>query len=195
MTLTLPTARGGLRPGLRWLLGLTACACAWALWWPGATAPAANGLAVGASLATAGATAAVDATAPAPTPALPLPERLARPEWPEAAGFDPFVGVVSPPPPPARPLPAPAPELAVAPPPPPPRPEPRFVGRVVSPDGHQVVYLAWRDQVLSAAVGDPAGEGYVLEAIGPDAVLLNHPQDGVRLKLPIPAASRSGGMP
>lgn len=181
MTSILPESRTGLRPGIRWVLGLTLCACAWAWWWP-ATDQRVIGL-----------TATQERRPPVNEPvndtllkSLRLPDRLVRGEWPESDEFDPFVGVVAPPPPPRV---APAPIAVVVTPPPPPRLEARFVGRVVSPDGQDVVYLAWRDLTVSASVGQPAGEGYLVEAIGNDAVTLHHAADGLRIRIAIPAAN------
>lgn len=96
--------------------------------------------------------------------------------------FDPFVGVVPPPPPPA-PIPQP---LVVAPPPPAPPPQDyRFLGRLTGPDGVEQVLLMRGDSVAPVKTGTTLDNGYVVETIGSDAVLLIYPPLGTKATIPI----------
>lgn len=116
--------------------------------------------------------------APLPTASSPRGDRAA------ASTFDPFVGVV-PPPPPAPPPVAPVP--VAAPPPPPPTQEYRFLGRVSGPDGIEQLLLSRGDVPVAVQVGTTLENGYVVQSISTDAVVLVYPPLGVRSTIPIGA--------
>ena len=87
---------------------------------------------------------------------------------------------------------APLPVPVVAPPPPPPPQAPavnlRYLGSMRTPEGRQLVYLARGDNAIAVAVGDKLDEGYVVEAIATDSVVLVYPQFDKRVTVPIPKA-------
>ncbi|HEX6705223.1 MAG TPA: hypothetical protein VF169_10720 [Albitalea sp.] len=117
--------------------------------------------------------------------ASPLPTQLDPPQI-EASRRDVFLPVDPPAPPPPK---------VVAPPPPPPAPPPapaapamnwRYMGAMVTPDGERLVMLARGDSSVLIQVGTRLEEGYVVEAIGSDAVRLVYPSLGTVVDLPIP---------
>jgi hypothetical protein len=88
---------------------------------------------------------------------------------------------------------APKQEIAPAPalPPPPPRAPPlnlRYLGAMRTPEGQQLVYLARGDTAVAVAVGDRLDEGYLVESLSADAVVLVYPQLDQRVTVPIPRA-------
>jgi len=117
----------------------------------------------------------------------PLPNELPRQSLARTR-FDPFVGVV-----PARqPLPV-APPMVVAPPVVAPAPQPtapalnyRYLGRLVDPTGKVSVYLAKGAKELLVEVGTQLDEGYVVEALGADAIRLHYPPLDTRAVINIP---------
>jgi hypothetical protein len=184
----------GLRPGLRWALGLSAVASAWAMLAPAdpplvaATAPAPAGQG--------------GPSSPAPRPPLPsaargtapgqalalatVPARLAEQPL-EPADRDPF----SIPQPPAPPPPPPAP-----PPPPPPAPQApalnyRYLGQIIDPQGQRKVYLARPDKDLLVEAGTRLDEGYRVESITDDEIRLVYEPLQQRAVIRIPAAAPS----
>jgi hypothetical protein len=109
----------------------------------------------------------------------------------EAARRDIFVPVEPPAPKVVPPAPAP-----VAPPPPPPTPMAppmswRYLGAMVTPAGQRLVMLAKGDTNVTIQAGTQLDEGYVVEAIGADAVRLVYPPLGTVVDLPIPPAPPS----
>ena len=104
------------------------------------------------------------------------------------ARFDPFVGT------PLAPLqPAPKAAVAVLPPEsvplapaPPPALAYRFVGRMVSPQGQTITWLARADHVMSVEAGQRLDEGYVVESIDADAMHLYYPPLNARMSMPLP---------
>lgn len=173
--LPLPSAanegKRALRPTLLWPLALTLLAVAWALWWPQPPVPVETP-----PIATKAAT-------QASSKPWTLPE---RPAW-TAAGFDPFEGM--PVAPLARPAEAQPPDVspsapALAPPAAPPLSY-RYLGRMQAPGGQVQVYLARGERELSVSVGTVLEEGYVVEAISDDAVLLRYPPLNQVARIPI----------
>lgn len=64
----------------------------------------------------------------------------------------------------------------------------RYLGSMRTPEGQQLVYLARGDNAVAVAVGDKLDEGYFVEAIATDSVVLVHPQFDKRVTVPIPQA-------
>lgn len=180
-----------MRPGLKWALSITLLATGVALLWT--RAPVVE------------ATAAAEGRGSAPVPRAPSTSGAVAPRHvestravsaslagPVASGsdagqdFDPFAGVVPPPPPPA-PV-----QLAVTPPPPAPPPPPaqdyRFLGRVTGPDGTQQILLSRGDSVVPISVGTALDNGYVVESIHDDSVVLVHPASGGKAVVSLAAA-------
>jgi len=191
----------GLRPGLRWALGLSAVASAWAMLSPAdppvvaATAPPSAGQgglsapaprpptstpgAAPTSPVRAGGTASVLALAP-------VPARLTE-QMLEAADRDPFSIPQPPAPPPPPPLP---------PPPPPPPPQVpalnyRYLGQFLDPQGVRKVYLARPDKDLLVEAGTRLDEGYRVDTITDDEIRLVHEPLQQRAVIRIPAAAPS----
>jgi len=98
--------------------------------------------------------------------------------------FDPFVGVV-PPPPPAQPPVAPVLTI-VAPPPAPPPQDYRFLGRVTGPDGVEQVLLGHGDAAVPVKAGTVLDNGYVVESLTLEAIILSYPPLGTKTTVPIP---------
>lgn len=185
-----------MRASLKWALAVTGITSLAALWLePGGTSavpgvvdarvptPAPDPYANWQSAATLGsAGAAVAAAASAP-----LPSRL--PDRDLVAGQrDIFTPVTAPSPPPPPPPAAPPP-----PPPPPPAPPPmnwRAVGAIVAPDGQRLVWLAKGNDEITIQTGTTLDDGYVVQSIDDQAVVLLYPPIGttVRLDLPHPQA-------
>lgn len=92
-------------------------------------------------------------------------------------------------PPPAL---ATAPKADPAPPPPPQAPLPnlRFMGWMVDPAGKRLVYLARGDAAVLVGPGDRLDEGYVVESLKSDAVVLVYPSLNARATVPIPPEPR-----
>jgi len=114
---------------------------------------------------------------------LALPAELPRPRL-EPAAFDPFEGVK----PPAPPVAVAAPQVAVVPAPTPPPLSYRFLGRVKDPDGRTHVYLSHEGKDLPVAKGSPLDEGYVVERLEADAVLVYYPPLDFHTQIRIPLA-------
>jgi hypothetical protein len=183
-----PAGAGRLRPALRWALGGTLLLAAAALWWPRATVPLVAAVETAADRAVAVPTLGVGS----PAKAALLPHAL--PVWSiEPAERDPFV------PPPPKPVPTPpAPKQAPVAAPPMTLPAPvvpapvapsfslRYLGRMVNPDGRELVLLARGDAPVLVAVGSALDEGYVVKAISKDAVQLVYPALGTLVTVPIP---------
>ena len=93
-----------------------------------------------------------------------------------------------PPAPKVAPLPAPIAAPASSPPPQAPALNLRYLGTMRTPEGRQLVYLARGDNAIAVAVGDKLDEGYVVEAIATDSVVLVYPQFNKRVAVPIPKA-------
>jgi hypothetical protein len=176
-----------LRPPVRWALAITAAASLAALIWP---APAVVGVNEerpsrhgSADEAQSASSVPVIAASPAPRGA-PSGAIAALP----VVDFDPFVGVPSTP----AGAPPPAPASQVAAPPPPPAPPPpndyRFAGRLIGPDGTHQILLGRGDAIVTISKGMTLDNGYRVESISADAVLLAYPRpEGlVTISLPIP---------
>ena len=179
-----------MRPGLKWALTFTLLSTGAALIWT-------RGPVVDASVVRDGSS--QDAKTSAPHKVAAVVASGIAPEVVPAAtsnsapaaagasmdpGFDPFVGVVPPPPPPP-------PVLAVvqAPPPappPPPAQDYRFVGRMTSPDGVRTILVGRGDAVVGIEIGTTLGNGYVVESITPNGVVLVYGNSGVKATLSLP---------
>lgn len=172
-----------MRRSLFWALLATVAASAITLWFnrqaPGLVAAVAR-----AGLRTE---IPVPGTAHAAMPA--LPEHLERSVI-EPVQRDPFVPVLPPQPKPA-PAPAAPPALMVGPPPPPPLPSApaaraRFLGRMVTPAGDTLVFLSAGDKTVLAQAGDVLDDGYVVDSVTDQAVVLRYPALDVKVTLPLP---------
>jgi hypothetical protein len=84
----------------------------------------------------------------------------------------------------------PAPVAALAPPPPLQAPALtlRYLGSMRTPDGRHLLYLARGDNAIAVAVGDKLDEGYMVESIATDSVVLVYPPLDRRVSVPIPKA-------
>ena len=100
-----------------------------------------------------------------------------------AAAFDPFVGVVVPPPP-APPQVTPA--VVVAAPAVPPPQDYRFLGKVTGPDGLDQILLGRGDTAVSVETGTVLDNGYVVESLTTESIVLVYPSLGTRIAVPIP---------
>jgi hypothetical protein len=176
-----------LGPGLRWALGLSLLSSAAALLWPAQPL-------VGAATARGPAPETASSSAPAVFPMQTvttssdvqmLPGELTQIALDQST-FDPFVGV--PPPQPVVTAPAVISTPVAAPPPAAPPATYRFMGRMVDPSGQQLIYLSRGDSTVIAAVGTVLEDGYVVDSIDTDAVVLLYPQTATRVRLSIPAA-------
>jgi hypothetical protein len=180
-----------MRSAVRWALGLTLAASAAALWWPKARLPlvAAVDRAAQAQVAApqgAGHAGAGPAATTASWPAALEPLVL------DPARRDPFVAPApSPPPTPPAPrdVPATRAPLAVFSPPPAPAPPPlnvRFLGRMIRPDGRDLVLLTRGDDAVPVEAGTTLNEGYVVQRVTAGAVVLVYPGLGAPIEVPIP---------
>lgn len=100
-----------------------------------------------------------------------------------AVQFDPFVGLVPPPPPSPPPV---APPVVVAAPPAPPAQDYRFLGRMTDPDGIEQTLLGRGDAAIPVKAGTALDNGYVVESITADAIVLAYPPLGTKITLSIP---------
>ena len=187
MTSIRPSEARRLRPPVKWALAITSAATLAALIWPAPAVvgvnderPAHRGPADEARRAQPVAL-VVDGSAQARARSGPAAAA-------SAADFDPFVGLSLAPV--AVPPPAPSSQV-VAPPPPPPPPPPndyRFVGRMTGPDGAQQILLGHGDAIIAISKGMTLDNGYRVESISSDAVVLAfaRPDGAVTVSLPIP---------
>lgn len=173
-----------MRRPLWWILGATVALSAWALLDPSrapapVVAPKPAPSTRAAELAAPSTTASIDTVRPAPAP---LPAH-----WPqvalEGASRNPFVAPAPP-----------APKVAATPPPPPPSaPLPpsnyRFWGRLTAPDGHRLLMLARGNdgQPVTIDGATKLEDGWTVESIGDNGVVLVHTASQRRERIPIPA--------
>jgi hypothetical protein len=61
----------------------------------------------------------------------------------------------------------------------------QFWGRMVTPTGQRLTYLARGEIILPVSVGDRLEEGYVVEAVSDDGVQLLYPPLNQRVTVPI----------
>jgi hypothetical protein len=182
-----------MRNGLKWSLVATGIASVAALWLdPGdkgsgtvvvdARTPAPSGTAPGPDPYSAWRPAAPSSDASAPLPALPsvLPERDV------AAGQRDIFAPVPPPPPPSPPPPP-------APPPPPPPPPPmappmnwRALGSMLTPGGERIVWLAKGSDEITVKPGTQLDDGYVVQSVDKDKVVLLYPSIGTTATIQLP---------
>lgn len=128
------------------------------------------------------------ATVPQSLPALPpLPIALAVLTL-EPAKRDIFIPATSA----AAPVPAAPASAAPTPPPPPPPQAPtlglRFLGTMLDPEGKRLVYLARGDAAVLVGAGDRLDEGYVVDSVTADSVVLIYPPLNTRATIAIPPA-------
>lgn len=174
-----------MRRGLLWMLAVTVVLSAVALW-------VADGPAkVVAALDRTGAAALSLAEPRTPVdPAQPLPQQIASMTL-EPAQRDIFAPVE----PPASKVAATPPETAPAPEPPPAPSAPamtwRYLGSMLTPSGQRLVMLARGETNVTIEAGTVLEDGYVVQAIGADAVRLVYPPLGTVVDVPIPAATPS----
>jgi hypothetical protein len=178
-----------MRRSLKWILGATAALSAWALLYPArapveaASVPSRVGIPASGGAVAAARRDEVDVPAVAA-----LPTHWPRVEL-EAASRNPFFV------PPAS-----APKT-VAPPPPPPPSSPvvdlppanyRFWGRMTAPDGHRLLMLARGDAGAPVAVdaSTKLEDGWAVESIGDNGVVLLHAASQRRERIPIPAEAQ-----
>jgi hypothetical protein len=115
-------------------------------------------------------------------PVAPLPAVLERPAL-DAASRDPFAIVAAPAPVVIAPKP-----VQVAPPPPSPPPlNLQFTGRMVAPDGSQVIFAAMGDTPLTLSVGQTLPNGYRVNAIHERSVELSYLPMNFTTRLDLPA--------
>lgn len=99
-----------------------------------------------------------------------------------ASARDPFM----PPPPPAPP----PVEVAAPPPSPPPPIVPPFpyrvLGRILEPDGTRRVYLALEDRLVAIQPGSDLEQGFRVESVGEDEVVVKHGPSGQAVKITWP---------
>jgi len=190
-------APSAMRKPLVWALGTTVGLSALALWKPQDSAPivaAAKVMARGTQEMDRVVALAGDAQEPSKTAAgatgRPLPEAWPEHQALEHAQRDVF-GAVLPPPVKAPAPPPPPPQVVVAPPPPVPPPmNYRYMGRFVDPAGQLKFYLAKGDAPLEVAAGAKLEDGYVVESINDDGVLMVYPPLGVKMMLAVPKAQQ-----
>lgn len=179
----------GLRRSFKWGLGATVLTTLAALLWP---APAVVGVSTGHDGARRSSAPSMPEARTDRAPAMFAPSRpLAEAAAGSASGvgvFDPFAGAaVTPPAPlPLAVSPAPAAPLPPAPPPPPTQ-DYRYLGRMTGPDGSQQILLGRGETSVSIAKGTVLDNGYVVESISTDAIVLNYPSLGVRTSISIPS--------
>lgn len=103
---------------------------------------------------------------------------------------DPFAAghaiAVQPSPPAPKPIPLVAAPAPVPLPPAAPALNLRFVGRIATPDGRDIVYLSLSETSTAIAVGQVLGNGYRVEAITDDAVQLTYAPLNVSVRFPLP---------
>lgn len=190
MNMALRWPARGLPTGLQWALWASVLLSVWAWFHPAETPPAV----VDPAQPLSGTALSTPATV-RPAPAKVGSYHASRPAF-DATDFDPFAGPSAGP---VRPAAQPSPVPLVAAPPPAPAPpaarqalEARFAGRLVNPEGRQIVYLLLRDQTVAAAVGSVLPGGFVVESIEPTGIYLRPEGDatGEVMTIPLP---RGGG--
>ena len=182
-----------MRVTLRWALGATLTLTALAYWLPpkvGTLVPAVPRLE---------GTGATQANAPLRADGAPHLPSVLIPVALEPASRDPFARWHAPPPLaltavsekrsalvlPAAPTPSPA-----QPPPAAPSQGSRYLGSMTTPAGERIVLLSEGDAALAVEVGSRLASGYVVQAIGADAVRLIYPPTGALVNLSIAAPAQ-----
>lgn len=177
-----------MRPPLRYALGATLVLAALAQWWPQAAVP----LVPAAQRAQQLELAVAHGNDGAP----PLPPSLSAVVL-ESAQRDPFMPWVPPAAPPPKPAVAPAPVPVQQPPPMPPvAPAPtaptqslRYLGYMQTPGGAMLVLLADGDMPVPVQQGTRLPNGYLVQAMGQNAVRLIYPPTGTLVDVPIPVVA------
>jgi len=164
---------------LQWTLAGTVMLSLAALWWP---EPAVTMARVDPSAAP------LELRPHVASPSSPgrLPAELPRQSF-ELAEFDPFTGM--PPPAPPAPMPVEIVKAAEAPPPPLPPPPPvpyRYLGRMTDPGGTQRTFVGNDTTMIPIERGTVLDGGYVVDAIGADAIRLRYPPTGTQVDIAVP---------
>lgn len=183
-----------MRPKLMWALLATVAASALALW----TSERAPPVIAAVERQQANVNAAYAALAVPASPSLaavPLPAQL-EPSAPEPPQRDPFAPVLPPAPP--TPPPVAATEKPFVGPPAPVAPTPpalthRYLGRMTTPTGEAMVFLASPSRTVAVKAGDRLDDGYVVESVNDHSVQLIHPSFDVRVAIPLPGAAAQSG--
>lgn len=181
-----------MRPKLMWALAATVAASSLTLW----TAERVPVVIAAVERQQSGANAALDPPTPAPSSLVttPLPARLEA-STPEPPQRDPFAPVMPPAPPTPPPVAAERPFVG---PPAPVAPTPpalthRYLGRMTTPTGEAMVFLASPSRTVAVKAGDRLDDGYVVESVTDHSVLLIHPSFDVRVAIPLPVAAAQSG--
>ena len=170
--------------GLQLLLAATLALTAWALLKPAPAGPAGAVAAVEPRTGQARSTLADPHAVP---PATSLPAHWPAPAL-DPASRSPFV----------EPQPVVVAPSAPPPPPPPPPPQPvanyRFWGRMQTPAGQSMTYLAHGDTGAPVAIepGAKLEDGWAVETMGDNVVVLVHSATNVHATVAIPPAAESG---
>lgn len=179
-----------MRSSLKWTLAATGIASIAAVWLEPAGQGEVPGV-VGARVQQPSSdpysnwrTAAVATASDTAAASAPLPSRLPDRDM-DAGQLDIFTPV-TPPPPPSPPPPPPA-----SPAPPPPAPSPpqmnwRALGSMVTPDGERLVWLAKGNDELTVKPGTTLDDGYVVQSVDDQAVVLSYPSIGTMTRIPLP---------
>jgi len=182
-----PTTPARLRAPVKWVLAGTLLATAASLLWPTRELVPVQDRADGSPLTRPSAASAASDQRPAGVPAvalLPLSSRSIEKAAASSATatFDPFIGVVPPPPPAPPPVTQP---VVIAPPPAPPVQDYRFLGRITGPDGTEQILLSRGDSPVAVSVGTTLDNGYVVESISADTLVLVFPSLGTKVPIAI----------
>lgn len=171
-----------MRTELRWTLLATLLLSGWALWSGRGNAPASTVAQVEPPSESGG----VYRMQSTGHDRLTLPVRLER-DVMEPAKRDPFAPAAAPAPALAevKPFVLVGPDLP-PPPPPPPALSYRYLGQMRTPGGERLVYLSKGVDTTPIAVGTRLDEGYVVEGISSEAILLRYPPLDTKAMIPIP---------
>lgn len=201
MTLNLVRQFMRLRASLRWLLLGSLAASAWVLLEPAAP--------IGRTVESAAWSLGGEVrtpTVPVAIAAQTLTARSSDPQpvveaqghrWSEltVTDFDPFVGPVV-----AAPRPTPTPAQPVAAPLPPPAPAPvrpsldaKFAGRLVDPQGRQIVYLKIGEQAMAVSPGSTLPGGFVVAAVTARDVQIQFQADPTQAAYTVAIPSTAAG--
>jgi hypothetical protein len=186
-----------MRSSLKWTLVATGVATAIALWLePGdrgaaktvvdARVPTPSGATPSSDPSSNWRDAVATASAGASVATAPLPSAL--PDRDIEAGQRDIFTPVTPPPPPAPPPPPPAPPPPPPPPPAPPQMNWRALGSMMTPDGQRIVWLAKGNDEITVTPGTKLDDGYIVQSIDAESVVLLYPPIGTIARIALPHA-------